>query len=81
MSRTIPPLPHGCGSWVIVNSRAVAVTATFDGKNKRSIPPGGCIAETFDRATAEACAARDFEVVTTLEWLQRINSRAKESTP
>jgi hypothetical protein len=77
----IPPLPHDCGSWVIVNNRAIAVTVTFGGKNKRIIAPGECIAETFDRTTAEDCAAHNFEVVTALEWLQRVNARAKESTP
>jgi hypothetical protein len=56
-----PALPHNCGSWCIV------VRAT-----------GDVIRETFSQRLADSIAdneATTFEVIPTIEWLQRVNSR------
>jgi hypothetical protein len=60
---TIPPLPRHCGSWIIVN-RATGVA----------------ICETYDRRLILEWAEDDqtIEVLTSLEYLQRVNARIRE---
>ena len=74
MTGTIPDLPHGCGSWVIVNNTGAPLAFTVGGR-PLTAAPGGAIVETFDRETAERCAARGLGVVTALQWQQSLNNR------
>ena len=74
-SGAVPPLPHNCGSWVIVNNTGAPLAYTVGGRSLTAAP-GGALVETFDRATAERCAARGLGVATALAWLQGLNKTA-----
>jgi hypothetical protein len=58
-----PELPHRCGSWVVVD-----------------IASGKPVAEFFNKNNADkASQLPQFEVVTTMEWLRRVNQAAREA--
>ena len=65
-SAAVPPLPHGCGSWIIGNLQTGRAVEIFDRRNAEKLA---------------AIMKPGVEVFTAVHWLHIVNSQLKEECP